>query len=118
MPWVFPRGRGGLNRHRQVFEREAARCRVAAKFGWALWPTGLNRAFEVAQEIDPRMLAQMRRFTLHSRGIAMEFEQEHEVWLRRYLIPKDNKPKFKPSFQPSVFGARTCFLILKTSLAS
>ena len=56
------------------------------------------------QEIDPRMLAQMRRFTLHSRGTAMELEQEHEVWLHRYLIPKDDKPKIRA--QLSALGVR------------
>jgi hypothetical protein len=96
---------------------------------WALWPTGLNRAFKVTdglvrirdpkvmkiaesafntgreslkeilaidgQEIDPRMLAQMSRFTLHSRRAALESVDGNEVWLRRYVIPKSAKTKIR-----------------------
>jgi hypothetical protein len=43
------------------------------------------------QEIDPRMLAQMSRFTLHCGRTALESERGNEVWLRRYVIPKDAK---------------------------
>lgn len=104
---------------------------------WALWPTGLNRAFGAAdglaqirdprvaeiaesaftgsesseeilaidgQEIDPRMLAQMSRFTLHSRRTALDSSQGSEVWLRQYVIPKNAKAKIRA--QLSALGIR------------
>jgi hypothetical protein len=56
------------------------------------------------QKIDPRMLAQMSRFTLHSRRIALESAQENEVWLRQYMIPKNAKAKIRA--QLSAVGIR------------
>jgi FRG domain len=56
------------------------------------------------QEIDPRILAQMSRFTLHSRRTALESAQENKVWLRQYLIPKNAKAKIRA--QLSALGIR------------
>jgi FRG domain len=56
------------------------------------------------QEIDPRMLAQMSRFTLHSRRTALESAQENEIWLRQYMIPKNAKAKIRA--QLSALGIR------------
>ena len=39
------------------------------------------------------MLAQMSRFTLHSCRTALESERQNELWLRRYVIPKNAKEK-------------------------
>jgi hypothetical protein len=50
------------------------------------------------------MLAQMSRFTLHSRRTALESERESEKWLRRYVIPKDAKKKIRA--QLSALGLR------------
>src|SRR5262249_39550766 len=91
---------------------------------WALWPDGLNQAFNAGsglkqirdpqvakiakdahttgemspfvlaidgQETDPRMLAQMSRFTLHAYDAALESLSEREKWLRQYVIPKRAK---------------------------
>ena len=50
------------------------------------------------------MLAQMSRFTLHSRRTALESARENEVWLRRYVIPKNAKAKIRA--QLSALGIR------------
>ncbi len=105
---------------------------------WALWPTGLNRAFGAAdglvqirdarvaeiaesaftgnrsleeviiaidgQEIDPRMLAQLSRFTLHSDRTALELTKGSDKWLRQYVIPKDAKDKIRS--QLAALGVR------------
>jgi len=47
------------------------------------------------QEIDPRMLAQMSRFTLHSQEDPMEFFPTSTEYLRRYLIPRAAKSKIR-----------------------
>lgn len=47
------------------------------------------------QEIDPRMLAQMSRFTLHSEPAPMEMLDNDAKWLRKYIIPKDAKAKIR-----------------------
>jgi len=47
------------------------------------------------REIDPRMLAQMGRFTLHSISTAMEHLPGSAGWLRRYIIPKEHKQKVR-----------------------
>jgi hypothetical protein len=47
------------------------------------------------QEIDPRMLAQLSRFTLHSLQTPLESVRESEVWLRQYVIPKSDKKKIR-----------------------
>jgi hypothetical protein len=47
------------------------------------------------QEIDPRMLAQLSRFTLHSLQTPLEEMQESEVWLRQYVIPRDAKARIR-----------------------
>jgi hypothetical protein len=55
------------------------------------------------QEIDPRMLAQMSRFTLHSDRTPLE-ELGTDNWLRQYMIPKEAKPKIRN--QLSALGIR------------
>jgi FRG domain len=47
------------------------------------------------REIDPRMLAQMSRFTLHPHHAAMEVLPASEPWLRRYVIPREEKAKIR-----------------------
>ena len=47
------------------------------------------------QEIDPRMLAQMSRFTLHSHRTPLEALFGTHKWLRQYTIPKDAKAKIR-----------------------
>jgi hypothetical protein len=47
------------------------------------------------REIDPRMLAQMSRFTLHSYHEAMEILPTSASWLRRYVIPKEAKSEIR-----------------------
>jgi hypothetical protein len=104
---------------------------------WAVWPTGLNRAFGVplgliqirdpklresaksaftgitppgevqvlaidGQEIDPRMLAQMGRFTIHSAPTPLEQGPNSPDWLRRFVIPKQAKATIRA--QLSAFG--------------
>jgi FRG domain len=99
---------------------------------WGLWPSALNatrdgsyglvqikdpRVVKIAEsafnggidrknghESDPRMLAQMSRFTLHSDPDPLEFMLSSPEWLRRYIIPKDAKAKI--SKQLSAFGIR------------
>ena len=58
------------------------------------------------QEIDPRMLAQMSRFTVHSESTPLDelMYPESAKWLCRYIIPKDAKDKI--SKQLSAFGIR------------
>jgi len=56
------------------------------------------------QEIDPRMLAQMSRFTLHSDPDPLEFMLDSAKWLCQYIIPKDAKAKIRA--QLSAFGIR------------
>jgi len=56
------------------------------------------------QEIDPRMLAQMSRFTLHSDPDPLEFMLGSPGWLRQYIIPKNAKAKMRK--QLSAFGIR------------
>ena len=43
------------------------------------------------QEIDPRMLAQMSKFTLHSYRAVLEQIPESAGWLRQFVIPKNAK---------------------------
>jgi len=43
------------------------------------------------QEIDPRMLAQMSRFTLHSDPMPLD----SVIWLRQFVIPKDAKARVR-----------------------
>ncbi len=59
------------------------------------------------QEIDPRMLAQMSRFTLHSNRTPLEQVPESAKsanWLRQFVIPKNAKARI--SAQLSAFGIR------------
>jgi FRG domain len=56
------------------------------------------------QEIDPRMLAQMSRFTVHSYHTPLEIVPEIDRWLRRFLIPKEHKQKIRQ--QLSAMGIR------------
>ena len=56
------------------------------------------------QEIDPRMLAQMSRFTLHSEPEPLEFMPDSPKWLRQYVIPKNAKAKIRA--QLSALGIR------------
>jgi hypothetical protein len=56
------------------------------------------------QEIDPRMLAQMSRFTLHTYPTALELISERAGWLRRYVIPKNAKDRIRA--QLSALGVR------------
>jgi FRG domain len=56
------------------------------------------------QEIDPRMLAQMSRFTLHSYHRPMELLAESHKWLRRYVIKNEAKAKIRA--QLSAMGIR------------
>jgi hypothetical protein len=56
------------------------------------------------QEIDPRMLAQMSRFTLHSNRAPLEQMPESATWLRQFVIPKNAKAKIRA--QLSAFGIR------------
>jgi|SRR5271166_3448999 len=57
------------------------------------------------QEIDPRMLAQMSRFTLHSNRTPLEQVPESAKsanWLRQFVIPKNAKATIRK--QLSAFG--------------
>jgi hypothetical protein len=56
------------------------------------------------QEIDPRMLAQMGRFTIHSSRTPMEQGPESADWLRQFMIPKEAKTKIRR--QLSDFGVQ------------
>jgi hypothetical protein len=56
------------------------------------------------QEVDPRMLAQMGRFTLHSDRSPLEQIPDSAQWLRRFVIPKDAKDSIYA--QLSAFGIR------------
>jgi hypothetical protein len=57
------------------------------------------------QEIDPRMLAQMSRFTLHSTRTPLEEERLASVgWLRQFVIPKGAKVRIRSEL--SAFGIR------------
>ena len=57
------------------------------------------------QEIDPRMLAQMSRFTVYSESTPLELVRpESAGWLRQFVIPKDAKDKIRA--QLSAFGIR------------
>ncbi len=58
------------------------------------------------QEIDPRMLAQMSRFTLHSnRTSSLEGGEPASLnWLRQFVIPKDAKARVRA--QLSALGIR------------
>jgi hypothetical protein len=56
------------------------------------------------QEIDPRMLAQMGRFTIHSSRTPLEQGPESADWLRQYTIPKEAKAKIRA--QLSAFGVQ------------
>ena len=56
------------------------------------------------QEIDPRMLAQMSRVTLHSDPSPMELMFDSAKWLRQYIIPKKAEPKIRA--QLSALGIR------------
>jgi hypothetical protein len=71
--------------------------------------TGLESADRVilaidGQEIDPRMLAQTSRFTLHSDPTPLDELFGAEKWLRRYMIPKGVKAKIRA--QLSALGIR------------
>lgn len=59
------------------------------------------------QEIDPRMLAQMGKFTLHSDPTPLQQAPESvnsPAWLRQFVIPKDAKDSIYA--QLSAFGIR------------
>jgi hypothetical protein len=56
------------------------------------------------QEIDSRMLAQMSRFTLHSRLTPLEQTRGNANWLCQFVIPKAAKATI--SAQVSAFGIR------------
>ena len=56
------------------------------------------------QEIDPRMLAQMSKFTLHSNRTPLEQVPETANWLRQFVIPKNAKDRIYT--QLSAFGIR------------
>jgi hypothetical protein len=56
------------------------------------------------QEIDPRMLAQLSRFTLHSEPDPLELMPASHKWLRQYIIPKNAKANMRE--QLKAFGIR------------
>jgi hypothetical protein len=56
------------------------------------------------QEIDPRMLAQMSKFTLHSNRTPLEQVPKNASWLRQFVIPKDAKARIRA--QLSAVGIR------------
>jgi hypothetical protein len=56
------------------------------------------------QEVDPRILAQMGRFTLHSDATPLEQVPESANWLRHFVIPKRAKDTIYA--QLSAFGIR------------
>jgi hypothetical protein len=45
------------------------------------------------REIDPRMLVQIGRFTLHTYETPIEDLPNSASWLRRYIVPKEHKRK-------------------------
>jgi hypothetical protein len=47
------------------------------------------------REIDPRMLVQIGRFTLHTYHTPIEYLPNAAGWLRRYIIPKQHKRKVR-----------------------
>ena len=47
------------------------------------------------REIDLRMLVQIGRFTLHSYNAAIEHLPNSASWLRRYIVPKEQKRKIR-----------------------
>ena len=57
-------------------------------------PEGVMIALD-GQEIDPRMLAQMGKFTLHSDSTPLEQIPESANWLRQFVIPKDAKDSIR-----------------------
>jgi hypothetical protein len=56
------------------------------------------------QEIDPRMLAQMGRFTIHATCTPLEQVPDSADWLRQYMIPKEAKETMRA--QLSAFGVQ------------
>jgi FRG domain len=70
------------------------------------------------QEIDPRMLAQMSRFTVHSDSAPLELVHPDSAnWLRQFVIPKRAKEKIRR--QLSALGIRRSNLFPDlTSLAT
>jgi hypothetical protein len=67
------------------------------------WPEVIVVAID-GQEIDPRMLAQMSRFTIHSDSTPLEMVPESGNWLRQFVIPKDAKARISAQLQ--AFGIR------------
>jgi hypothetical protein len=67
-------------------------------------PAGSDIIAIDGREIDPRMLAQMSRFTLHSYIRPMELLPDSHQWLRRYVIRADAKAKIRA--QLSALGIR------------
>jgi len=56
------------------------------------------------REIDLRMLVQMGRFTLHAISTPIETLPRSAKWLRKYIVPKEVKPKIRN--QLGAFGIR------------
>lgn len=56
------------------------------------------------QESDPRMLAQMSKFTIHSSRTPLEQVPTSADWLRQFVIPKAAKARIRK--QLSAFGIR------------
>jgi hypothetical protein len=68
------------------------------------WPEPVIIAID-GQEIDPRMLAQMSRFTVHSDSTPLELAHpESADWLRQFVIPKNAKARIRA--QLLAFGIR------------
>jgi hypothetical protein len=65
-------------------------------------PAGSDIIAIDGREIDPRMLAQMSRFTLHLYPRPIELLPDSHQWLRRYVIRADAKAKIRA--QLSAFG--------------
>jgi hypothetical protein len=87
----------GLNRNSEAADGLVQiRDRNVAKIAESAF-TGRESLEEIlaidGQETDPRMLAQMSRFTLHSRRTPLESEPQNKLWLRQYVIPKNDKKK-------------------------
>jgi FRG domain len=100
---------GGLNREMEastglVQIRDPRVEEIAKGAFFPEIPEGTDIIAIDGREIDPRMLAQMSRFTLHSYQRPMETLPESHEWLRRYVIRGDAKAKIQA--QLSALGIR------------
>jgi hypothetical protein len=70
--------------------------------------TGKKSSMEIiaidGQEIDPRMLAQTSKFTLHSYNVRLDSLPDNERWLRKCVIARSAKAKIRE--QLSLVGVR------------